>query len=198
MGRKLAAAMLVVASVAFVAASYASSTQRSERRENGESCVVDTTQPEESQVCYDSFSDAIYAVTDGEINLPRNADGNDLSNADVMAAQHSFSRRREEGDDLDREGRTISGVLWIDAIYNGDSRIFTGSNCRHGDKTDVPRLHARLFNDVASSAKGYSNCDANLFEHDDFGGAKLKCEQHCQHLGVLNDEVSSVRFKKND
>lgn len=198
----LAAGILLLASIAASASGSLQRKSEDEAQATAESCVLDGANPDGEPVCFENFAAAIYDISGGQIDLPPDATGQDLTQADLNSIVPPEDQpRHARADDWDfvLYGSTIHGILYAREYLSGGSTVFAapGGNCRDGKVWSYPRLHARLFNDTAESAKAYSGCDGNLFENDEYGGAKRSCESRCDTLGVLKRQTSSVRWKKN-
>ena len=138
--------------------------------------------------CYSSFSEAIYAATDGMVWLPSN---------------ESFAAQRQV---LDQElkalkanptpsGPYVISVDYMDVNYAGFSLTFRGdapcSTTVAYETTGMPSG----WNDVTSSSIGHSNCNTNIqYEHVYYGGAVVVCTPDCVGFGSLNDRISSRRW----
>lgn len=136
--------------------------------------------------CYTRASDAFLAGS-GNVRIPERLAGSRLS-------QHVIDRFA---------GTAAEGVLsdfligkeWDDLSYSGAvNEYFASTGC--AANTWQVSYVGDAWNDRFQSGKGFSSCDHNRkFEHADFGGAVLLCTSDCSNYGVLNNEVSSLRWK---
>lgn len=138
--------------------------------------------------CYPTFSDAIFAATEGAVLLP--ARENLREQLKVLNQELNFLKASPTPG-----SPYVLAVDYRDANYSGTTLTYTGTEpCSPFlgyELADMPSG----WNDVTSSTLGYSSCDQNIqYEHRAFGGAVLTCTPNCAGFGALNDRVSSRRW----
>ncbi len=135
--------------------------------------------------CYPSFSEAIYAATEGKVWLPAN-EGREAQLQVLDRELKSLKATTPTG------GPVIIAIDYWDSIWRGASLTYqTNAPC---SSTVAYQLAAipDPWNDQLSSSRGFSDCNSNIhFEHANFGGAILTCTPTCLDFGALNDKTSS-------
>lgn len=140
--------------------------------------------------CYPSFSEAIYAATDGAVFLP--PDESVENQLEVLRTElDSIANASTTG-----SGSVILGVDYEHANYGGSTYTYLGpTGCNSATSHSFSTITAG-FDNIVSSTRGYSGCNRNiLYEQSNFGGATLTCSSNCSGLGVMNDAASSRRFQ---
>ena len=142
--------------------------------------------------CFDSFSDSIYAATQGKVRLPPDATPASL-------------------DALPTEQRTAAATYVIaveyiaprwDAFWGSWTYTTTVGSCDMGWQFSVSNFAGSSFQDSISSTRTYEGC-AHGYHYDNanFGGARLDCgppsrnagHDPCYYdLGALTDRTSSA------
>jgi hypothetical protein len=139
----------------------------------------------EKPECFPTFSDAVFAATQGVIHL---------SEKEVFAKQldslDEEIKARQEA--LTKTGSVIVAVDYQDANYSSYTlTLYGGTPCTYTNAWVTPYFEIG-WNDVFSSTRGYSYCDRNvLWEHANYAGASLTCWPDCPGFGALNDKISS-------
>jgi hypothetical protein len=141
--------------------------------------------------CYPSFSEAIYAATDGAVSLPPDAS---------LKAQLQALRRQLEPMETKSlgSGSVLLGTDYVDSIYRGNTLSYVGSaTCSSTVSYQFPAI-PDPYNDQISSTQAYGGCNHNiLYENSYYGGATLTCYPSCVGLGVMNDAASSRQFQSS-
>jgi hypothetical protein len=89
----------------------------------------------------------------------------------------------------------VIGIEWDNTGYSGANVIYEVSGGCTSTRTWVLSYVGDTWNDRFASGKGYAHCNKNKkFEHANFGGAVLVCTPNCSTYGVLNNEVSSLKW----
>jgi hypothetical protein len=90
----------------------------------------------------------------------------------------------------------VIGIDWDLTNYAGSNAVWTGSqSCTSVVSYDLPYV-GDGWNDMTSSAKGYSGCNRyRHFEHSQFGGASILCSPNCATMEALNNLTSSEKFR---
>jgi hypothetical protein len=136
--------------------------------------------------CYSSASDAIYAGTGGEM-VPEQLAGDNLTQGTLDAYATPLA-----SDYL--LGREFDGTNYCCIAAGQYVEYFASSGC--GPTVWQVANVGAGWNDRFESGKGFSGCDHNKkFENENFGGAVLTCTPNCSTYGVLNNQVTSLRWK---
>jgi hypothetical protein len=138
--------------------------------------------------CYPTFSDAIFAATEGAVLLP--AKESLKEQLKVLNQELNFQKATPTPG-----APYVISVDYRDASYVGTTLTFTATEpCSSTVFYELAGMPAG-WNDVTSSTLGYSSCDQNIqYEHANFGGAVLTCTPNCAGFGALNDRVSARRW----
>lgn len=138
----------------------------------------------EDMGCYGTYAEALLAGSGGVTKLPAGVGPADLTQAIL-----------ERATDDTTSSSYLLGTEFVDTGYGGSSNSYYAAGDCVGATWSVSWVGA-TWNDRFESGRGYSGCDHNKkFEHADFDGAVLTCTPNCSTYGVLNDEVSSLRWK---
>jgi len=161
-----------------------------------EQTPVDLTAGEAPQYArireFDTFSDAIFAATDGWVHLPSDATPEDFSLTGGVGEASS----------------TIIAIDYDGTYYGGSSLTWTVSNS-HGCNTykcgflnlstcwnnySASALGSD-WNDRISSTAGGGGCAKNvLWEDQGFAGSRLECNSSCSTMGVMDNQASSRKW----
>lgn len=136
--------------------------------------------------CYATFAQAIYVATDGEVRLPAAYVASEVNDDtfDVASTRNvigiDYAQVEQRGSTLTHVARRRCGAP--DA--KGNSVKYAASSMASG------------WNDRVSSAKGYGGCNRfSHFQHEGYGGAERVCSPGCQHMGVMNNQTSSEKWR---
>ncbi len=131
-------------------------------------------------VCFDSFSEAIDAATQGAVRLPPTTKPNEFT-AEMLAPAST----------------TVIGIDYSSSNYSGTSLVWTASNtvgCTTGLTYAAPTMPSG-WNDVVSSARTYGGCNRSPhYEHTYYSGAVLTCP--CATMGVMDNATSSEKWSQ--
>jgi hypothetical protein len=144
--------------------------------------------------CFDTFSDAIYAATQGEVNLPYEA-----SPEDITPEMFADSKATTTIISVDYTGSNYGGssLTWVVENEYGCSSYSCGLFGWFKCWKTYSAGSLGSWNDVISSTRAYAGCNNNqLFEHSDFGGATQTCTPDCSTLGAMDNETSSRKWYK--
>ncbi|GAA4239728.1 hypothetical protein GCM10022254_61110 [Actinomadura meridiana] len=182
-----AAAAIGIAIVSPASASPAPSSGAGRAPAGGDDCVVHVA--DNARVnCFDTFTKAIADATGGRIvDAPR--DGRSA------LADSGLGRRL---DALPEAGPGIViGIEYDNAEYDGQYRIYSsGSGCDNDDDVEWKVDSLGSFNDMITSFRNYADCQANHFEHIDFGGASTGWLDSTSNIGeAMNDQSSSIQWR---
>ncbi len=135
--------------------------------------------------CYPSFAQALEAGSGGTIKVSSAMKPNELRAADLVSA-----------DPVAPAASVLIGTEYVDATYAGNSNsYFASSTCTASTTWQVSWVGAG-WNDIFSSGRGYGGCNTNRKYHDaNFLGSVLTCTPDCSFYGLLNDQVSSLRWR---
>jgi len=138
--------------------------------------------------CYPSFSEAIFAATEGAVWL-----------APDEERSTGLERLEQELQRMDKSLATkATFVIAIDfqnSNFQGASLTWTGTGACSASLSFSASSMPSGWNDVVSSTRGFSNCNHNkIFENNNFGGAQQTCTPNCSSLGAMNDKTSSRKW----
>jgi hypothetical protein len=89
----------------------------------------------------------------------------------------------------------VIGIEWDNTGFTGSNVIYEVASTCTASQSWVLNYVGDTWNDRFESGKGYGGCNHNKkFENADFGGAVLTCTPNCNGYGVLNNEVSSLKW----
>jgi hypothetical protein len=164
----------------------------------GPHCVVHV--PTGQTSCFDSFTQAISAATNGRI-----ADA--PADARAALADDSFRTRINALADatprtLDRAVRprltVVIAIQYEDAGFQGATLTSTADFGCDGNFGTIDFELAVMpsgWNDEISSFSAFSNCAEVLYENGGFGGAQTQLATELSYVGdALNDEASTIRW----
>lgn len=141
---------------------------------------------------FDTFSDAIFAATDGWVHLPSDATPQDFSLSDGVSAATS----------------TVIAIDYDGTFFGGSSLTWTVSNSLGCNTYKCGFLNLSTcwynysnsalgadWNDRISSTSGGGGCSQNvLWENQNFGGSRLECNASCSTLGIMDNQASSRKW----
>lgn len=129
--------------------------------------------------CFDSFTDVLEHLSDGNISVPTNFSAKNFASALMPASSSSTVI----GIDFQHKNFGGSTLTW----YTSESQ-----GCLNG-ATFVGNTMPTGWDNKVSSVRAYQGCDNfNHYEDIYLGGAVLTCP--CSQMNAMNDETSSVRF----
>ncbi|HVP20553.1 MAG TPA: hypothetical protein VMS73_01700 [Anaerolineaceae bacterium] len=139
--------------------------------------------------CFDTFSQAIKAATQGRVELDQS-----ITPADVTDAMLNTS----ENGSLPAS-QVIIGIDWDYTNYGGSSNIWAANDygCSSSIQYGVTTMPSG-WDDRVSSARGYSNCNYYYhYQNTSYGGAFIVCHTGCSSMGSLDNDTSSERWTYN-
>lgn len=143
--------------------------------------------------CYDTFSDAIFAATDGHIWL---SDRDDFATQlEVLVAE--FQRISSSAVVIDDPDATfVLAVDYDDPDFGPPTLTWkAGKPCTSSRSWVVDSMPDGWNDRVGSTLGGNADCSQNrLYEHINRTGAVLTCTPTCASLGVMNNQASSRRW----
>ncbi|HEX8598866.1 MAG TPA: hypothetical protein VF952_10175 [Chloroflexia bacterium] len=151
--------------------------------------------------CYDNFADALAVATGGRVRLPKDFRADDITQEilDTGLGGASGNKASIAGAQLTT---VVIGIDWEHANFSGNSHTAETTHtagCTDGTSYGWENMGGNWWNDRISSAKGYSGCNADHYEHSYYGGATLRCPQgtnNCANMGIMNDQTSSINWRR--
>lgn len=151
--------------------------------------------------CFDNFADALAVATGGRVRLPKDFRADDITQEilNTGLAAPSVTEASIAGAQLTY---VVIGIDWEHANFAGNSytsETTHAAGCTDGTSYGWENMGGSWWNDRISSARGYTGCNADHFEHSFYGGAMLRCPQgtnNCANMGVMNDQTSSINWRR--
>ena len=159
----------------------------------GNYCVTHLSDPGPNGVsraettCYSTYSASIAAATSGRLQVPSD-----------FAPSALTQELLDANTPLGVLTTWVIGQDWENADRGGSVRTYTVSTSNTpctGRTWDIDQLDLG-WDTIISSGEGFSGCDR--FEHwedPNQQGAVRTCATYCATMGVLNDQVSSLRWR---
>jgi hypothetical protein len=176
-----AGALLLVITGPIVSAQAASTTTH---------CVQQAVPANSNEVaappkCYATFADAIFHATGGAVKLPANS-----TNLTEAQLETGYRQARLAGVRALR-AEVIIGISWKNTGYGGASVTHTTpSACGDGNPYAWKINNVGSgWNDQFGSAKAYSGCIGNYFEHANLAGTTIQTNWSG---GAMNDRTTSI------
>lgn len=152
---------------------------------------VDNNSKVSSQIieskCFDTFSEAIQAATNGRVILdpsikPQDVDDLILNKMDSKAI----------------DTQVVIGIDWDESYYGGNSYtwVVSGNGCTSTTSYSVANMPSGWDNQV-SSTKAYSNCNFIHYRDINFGTPSFSCSSSCSIMGTMDNATSSERWVWN-
>lgn len=143
--------------------------------------------------CYSTFSEAISVGTNGAVELPAAMQPSELTEGALITG---YTHATEDG--YVPAGRVVISVEYRQVEMTGQSLTYvTKQGC--SEPKGVAYKDAQLslaWNDKISSAKGYGGCNrVKHFRHAAFGGDVEVCRPGCAHMGFMNNQTSSIKWR---
>lgn len=134
--------------------------------------------------CFETFSDAIFAATDGRVRLPSSTTVAEVDDQTL------------NGNAINPQSTFLAAIEYINRDFGGATfTVFATAPCDVG-QIAISSLSSAGWNDKISSSRSFSNCNNSFhFEDDNFGGASVNCGSECAYIGdALNDRTSSLIY----
>jgi hypothetical protein len=194
--RTQALALASLTTALLTLASVEMSAQTVEKAKTTRNCVADTTKPDAPATCYNSFTEAIAAATNGKIKDAPIDSRVAMNDKALLAKLNPTGDKKIPKDKNALEVTGIVAIIFYDDGFGTPSLIWTGPACSDtlDDIDSSVRYVGDDWNDDFESIQMFNNCWVKLFEHIDFGGSSLGWTNTLSDFGVLNDEVSSMQF----
>ena len=167
-------------------------------KRSGKHCTLQVLEEREAEAkapkirCYKTAAAALAAATGGRVRLAA-----DATPAEAAAALRTQSRG---GVGTASADKTVIGLAYDWTEYRADSLFFwttIPAGCSDGTVYSRPSLTTGWggWNDRIESVMSFQGCYATVYEHSNQGGAQRTCND-CSTLGLLNNQVSSLRFAR--
>jgi hypothetical protein len=134
--------------------------------------------------CYETFSDAIFAATDGRVRI-----------APSVTAE-TLDEQALGGDTSGAFAPYVLGVEYEHGGFGGATMTLTGASSCIGTNWVLPYASFPPgWNDIISSARAFSGCNNSYHYEHDFTGAVVNCGTECSWIGdAMNDRTSSIMW----
>ena len=134
--------------------------------------------------CFPTFAEALFAGSGGAVRVPAGTTPAGLTRRLLAASSTAAPTVR------------LIGTEFTGFAYGADSRsYFAPTACAGGDVWELSYV-GEAWNDVFESGKGFGGCDRNRkFAAAGFTGGSVLCTPNCPDYGVLDMEVSSLRWR---
>jgi len=152
---------------------------------------VDRSSKVSSQIleskCFDTFSEAIQAATNGRVILDPSIKPQDVD--DLIL---------NKMDDKAIDTQVVIGIDWDESYYGGSSNtwVVSGSGCTSTISYSVASMPSG-WDDQVSSTKAYSNCNFIHYRDMNFGTPSFSCSSSCPSMGSMDNATSSERWVWN-
>lgn len=189
----------VLASIAAVGTACALLGTPAQAEEKPNNCVLDL--PEATMTCYDTFTEAIAAATEGVVtDAP-----NDVHEAEQHGKLQEYIKEPPQPEFGDPRLPYILSIEYEDDDYGDSKLIARGERQCSNPIGDVdyylPRMPAGWNDQIGSFSAWYwisdaehSLCYVQHFEHDDFQGGWIGPSETARNMGGMDDETSSIRW----
>ena len=135
--------------------------------------------------CFATFDEALRVGSGGAIRV----------SADTTPATLT-QRQLDASTQVVPNTSVMIGTEYDGQTYTEDSRSFFAPTQCAGDDVWELNYVGDAWNDIFESGKGYGGCDHNRkFGAADFTGTSILCTPNCTDYGVLDNKVSSLRWK---
>jgi hypothetical protein len=135
--------------------------------------------------CFSTFAEALAAGSGGAIHV----------SADTTPASLT-QRQLDASTTVVPNAGVMIGTEYDGQNYTADSRSYFAITACAGDDVWELNYVGDAWNDVFQSGKGFGGCDHNRkFGAADFTGSSILCIPNCTDYGVLDNKVSSLRWK---
>lgn len=150
--------------------------------------------------CFGSFTEALAVATGGQItDAPADAKAA-LADPGLRARINGLAAAAPPGGaGVIRPLTTVVvGVEYRDDNFQGPTLMYTAATGCDGDLTTNDFLVAAIpdpWNDQISSFQAFSNCQEQLYEAANFGGAQTPLAASLSSVGpAMNDRASSIKW----
>lgn len=151
--------------------------------------------------CFDNFADALAVATGGRVRLPKDFRADDVTQ-EILDTGRSGTPLTYASLAGAQQTYVVIGIDWEHANFSGNTIMHETTHlagCTDGTSYGWVNMGGNWWNDKISSARGYTGCHADHFEHSSYGGAMLRCTQGtdvCANMGVMNDQTSSINWRR--
>ncbi len=134
-------------------------------------------------VCFDNFSDAIFAATGGAVRLPPSIEPSEVT--EDMLVPPGPRSSTVIGQDYSGPNFSGSTLTWITSNPNG---------CFDGTIYMQPSMPSGWAN-VVSSARSYQGCTHYYhYDYPNYGGSVLDCGYSCSTMGAMDNQTESEKW----
>lgn len=135
--------------------------------------------------CYSTYAAALSAGSDGAIQLSSSTTPSSLTDTSLAAATS-----------LSASSNVLIGTEWNLGGYGGSSNsYFATATCSSTQSWSLSYV-GDTWNDAFQSGKGFGGCNTNKkFADSNFGGDVATCTPNCTDYGLLDNRVSSLKWK---
>lgn len=172
------------------------SSELSQAGQRGAHCVAESVaqvkgeaRPTELSVaparCFDTFSDAIFAATNGRVRLP------------PSVTAKTVTEEMLRGDDASAAlASYVIGIEYQHPNFQGATLTITSPVTCYGYNILFPySSFPPGWNDSISSARAFSSCYYSYHYENNFSGAFVNCGTACSYIGdVMNERTSSITW----
>jgi hypothetical protein len=135
--------------------------------------------------CFGTFAEALSAATGGAVRVAAGTTPAGLTERQLRASTNVVPN-----------SNVLIGTEWDDSTYGGLSVSYSAPTACAGDDIWDVNYVGDNWNDRFESGKGFGGCDHNRkFGAADFAGTSIVCTPNCADYGVLQNKVSSLRWK---
>jgi hypothetical protein len=135
--------------------------------------------------CFGTFAEALRTGSGGSVRVSEDTTPAGLTQRQLNASTSVVPN-----------ASVIIGTEWDDSIYSGASITYSAATACAGDDIWEVNYVGDGWNDRFESGKGFGGCDHNRkFGAADFTGSSVLCTPNCLDYGVLDNKVSSLRWK---
>ena len=135
--------------------------------------------------CFGTFAEALKVGSGGSVKVSANTTPASLTQRQLNASTSVVPN-----------ANVIIGTEWDDSNYANGSVNFSAPTACAGDDIWEVNYVGDGWNDRLESGKGFGGCDHNRkFGAADFTGTSILCTPNCVDYGVLDNRISSLRWK---
>jgi len=135
--------------------------------------------------CFGTFAEALKVGSGGSVRVSASTTPASLTQRQLNASTTVVPN-----------ASVLIGTEWDDSLYGGGSISYYAATACAGDDIWEVNYVGDAWNDRFESGKGFGGCDHNRkFGAADFAGTSIVCSPNCADYTVLDNRVSSLRWK---
>ena len=135
--------------------------------------------------CFGTFAEALKVGSGGAVKVSANTTPASLTQRQLNASTSVVPN-----------ANVLIGTEYDDSGYTGSSMSYYAPTACAGDDIWEVNYVGDTWNDRFESGKGFGGCDHNRkFGAADFTGTSILCTPNCPDYGVLDNKISSLRWK---